>query len=61
VLSYKGGNSFDGTGGEIGEAVGDKIDKLAGNLAFEHVAKMHIKDNDGPPSGDVSQTNTDEP
>jgi outer membrane lipoprotein SlyB len=52
---------FDDVGGEIGEAVGDKIGNLAGNLAFEHVAKIHIKNNDEPPSNDVSQTNTDGP
>jgi len=41
--------------------VGDKIGKLAGKLAFEHVEKMHIKKNDEPPSDNVSQTNTDDP
>jgi len=51
---------FDDTGGEIGEAVGDKISKLVGNLAFEHVAKIHIKNNDEPRSENVSQTKTDE-
>ena len=51
---------FDDAGGEIGEAVGDRIGKLAGNFAFEHVTKMHIKNNDGASSDDVSQTNTDE-
>jgi hypothetical protein len=38
-----------------------RLGKLAGNLAFEHVAKMHIKKNDEPPSDVGSQTNTDEP
>ena len=50
---------FDYAGGEIGEAVGDKIGKLAGNFAFEHVTKMHIKNNEEPSSDNVSQTNTD--
>ncbi|MGZ8239413.1 MAG: hypothetical protein ACXW1Z_25035 [Methylobacter sp.] len=50
---------FDDAGGEIGEAVGDKIGNLAGKLAFEHVTKIHVKNNDEPPSDDVSQTNTD--
>jgi len=39
---------FDDVGGEIGEAVGDKIGKLAGILAFEHAAKIHIKNNNEP-------------
>ena len=39
---------FDDIGGEIGEAVGDKIGNLAGSLAFEHAAKIHIKNNDEP-------------
>ena len=52
---------FDDAGDEIGEVVGDKIGKLAGNLVFEHVVKMHIKNNDEPPSDEVSKTNTDEP
>jgi hypothetical protein len=50
---------FDDAGGEIGEAVGNKIGYLAGNIAFEHVEKIHIKKNDKLPSDDVSQTNTD--
>ena len=52
---------FDDAGGKIGEAVGDKIGYFAGNIAFEHVAKIHIKNNDEPQSEDSSQTNTDEP
>ena len=51
---------FDDAGDEIGEAMGDKIGKFVGNLAYKHVEKMHIKKNDEPPSGAVSQTNTDE-
>jgi hypothetical protein len=51
---------FDDAGGEIGAAVGDKIGYFAGNIAFEHVAKMHIKNNDEPQSEDISQTNADE-
>jgi hypothetical protein len=51
---------FDDAGGEIGEEVGDKIGYLAGNIAFEHVTKMHVKNNDEPCPEDVSQTNTDE-
>jgi hypothetical protein len=50
---------FDDAGGEIGEALGNKIGYLAGSIAFEHVAKIHIKNNDEPRSEDVSQTKTD--
>ena len=39
---------FDDVGGEIGEALGDKIGNLAGTLAFDHVAKLHSKNNDEP-------------
>ena len=52
---------FDDAGGEIGAAVGDKIGYFSGNIAFEHVAKMHIKNNEEPRPENVSQTNTDEP
>lgn len=51
---------FDDAGGEIGEAVGGKIGYLAGNIAFKHATKMHIKNKDEPPSDFVLQTNTDE-
>jgi len=51
---------FDDTGGEIGEALGNKIGYLAGNSAFERVAKIHIKNNNESPSEDVSQEKTDE-
>jgi hypothetical protein len=50
---------FDDAGGEIGEALDNKIGYLAGNIAFEHVAKIPIKNNDEPRSEDVSQTKTD--
>ncbi len=50
---------FDDSGGEIGEALGNKIGYLAGNIAFEHVAKNPIKNNDEPRSEDVSQTKTE--
>ena len=43
-----GNTLFDDVGSEIGEAVGDKIGNLAGNLAFEHIAKIPIKNNDKP-------------
>ena len=39
---------FDDVGGEIGEALGDKIGNLAGSLAFEHAAKIYIKNDDEP-------------
>jgi len=51
---------FDDAGGEIGEALGNKIGYLAGNIDFERVAKIHIKNNDESPSEDVSQEKTDE-
>lgn len=50
---------FDDAGGEIGETLGGKIGYLAGNIAFKHATKMHIKNNDEPPSATVSQTDTD--
>jgi len=48
IGSMIGESLFDDIGGEIGEAVGDKIGNLAGSLAFEHAAKIHIKNNDEP-------------
>jgi hypothetical protein len=50
---------FDDAGSEIGEALDNKIGYLAGNIAFEHVAKIPIKNNDETRSEDVSQTKTD--
>ena len=53
-----GDTLFDDAGGEIGEIVGDKIGCLVGNIAFEHVAKMRIKNNDELASDEISQTNS---
>lgn len=50
---------FDDAGEEIGEAVGNKIGKIAGAFTFEHLEKLHIKNDNEPSSDDVSQTKSD--
>jgi outer membrane lipoprotein SlyB len=50
---------FDNAGEEIGEAVGNNIGKIAGAFAFEHLEKLHIKNDNKPCLDDVAQTKSD--
>jgi uncharacterized protein YcfJ len=52
---------FDGAGGEIAEVAGEKLGKLAGTLAYEHIKRRHCHDAEKRTSEINPKTETDDP